>query len=664
MPEPTPEKTEILIVGYGLSIIPLLRELKNDGIDYTIISDGQSIWDKLEEEGRLDFDLVSSRHTSMYSFDLVNQSVKDDYPTSREFLDFQRKYLDEYQSAVIKDYVVAVKNFKDHSLVSTRSGKTYEARHVIFATAFKRLMNKQLNEFDYDQTEGKTIAFNVFGDSANLMVSKLIPRNCKIHLITNGFVCLDKLCYYDDISYTLEQLEFHNIRFLSRFVFENLLTGLGALKAGVLPRKLGLWLFGNNLTIRYPLSDRLPMFMADFERKVKSAFPNGFITVKYWPVDAYEKAFGDEHLEQHIKDGRKLNDIALFIDKGMVNLWAKKETVINREAKTFESNGETVAYDMLIEGDYERPNLPPITYINELGDEVTYEYNYRNTLMGVIPEELNNIYQIGYTRPTTGGLANIIEMQCLFTHKLLADQTFHTNIHSNLIERIDNYNREYYTTEDIRRTDHLVFAGFYTEDVARLMGIHPKLSDSRSLKDVFQYFIAPNVTYKYRRSGRYKVEGVEEMFQQVWKDHKQFKLIKQYIFNYFLIQINFTLLFALLPIPWYVKAPLIVIQLLNPFVGHFQSRSIPLHGYQNLILLGGIIGAIAFPSFIAPLSALALTIVVTRLGRKMGWTRFMFNDLKYKKKYDDFLARYLKTYQNIIAKGEKKKVSKKETQMT
>ena len=53
-----PTKTETLIVGFGLTAIPLIRELERSGRDYTIISSGDNIWRKLEQAGRLDFDLV------------------------------------------------------------------------------------------------------------------------------------------------------------------------------------------------------------------------------------------------------------------------------------------------------------------------------------------------------------------------------------------------------------------------------------------------------------------------------------------------------------------------------------------------------------------------------------------------------------------------------
>jgi hypothetical protein len=71
--------TEVLIIGFGFSIIPLITELERDGIDYVAVSDGDSIWDKLEKHDRLDSDMVSSMHTSLQSFELVNRDAKDRY---------------------------------------------------------------------------------------------------------------------------------------------------------------------------------------------------------------------------------------------------------------------------------------------------------------------------------------------------------------------------------------------------------------------------------------------------------------------------------------------------------------------------------------------------------------------------------------------------------
>src|SRR5262249_12599232 len=84
---------EVLIIGFGLTAIPLIRELEKDGIDYAVVSGGDgSIWNKLERTGRLDFDLVSSVHSSLYSFELATRDAKDRYPTSKEYAAFIKKY--------------------------------------------------------------------------------------------------------------------------------------------------------------------------------------------------------------------------------------------------------------------------------------------------------------------------------------------------------------------------------------------------------------------------------------------------------------------------------------------------------------------------------------------------------------------------------------------
>ena len=167
-----------------------------------------------------------------------------------------------------------------------------------------------------------------------------------------------------------------------------------------------------------------------------------------------------------------------------------------------------------------------------------YEYVYRNTFMGVVPKELSNVYFLGYTRPTTGGLNNITEMQCLFAHKMITDAGFHREIYAEIEERIRKYNRYYYFSDEPSPTDHLVHYGFYTDDVARLIGIGPRLSDCRSLRDVAMHFIFPNCAFKYRQSGPYKVEGVKEMVQEIYRNHKGFSVIIHYLLTYALLQLT------------------------------------------------------------------------------------------------------------------------------
>jgi len=163
--------TEVLIIGFGFSAIPLIRELEKDGINYAVVSNGDgSIWEKLERHGRLDFDLVSSMHSSLYSFELVNREAKDRYPTSKEFLAFIRKYLIQYSSKVLKDTVTSIAHYSSKSVVHTRSGRIFDTKHLVIATGLKRRMNELLNQFDYASAKNKTIVFTAMGDSVNLMI--------------------------------------------------------------------------------------------------------------------------------------------------------------------------------------------------------------------------------------------------------------------------------------------------------------------------------------------------------------------------------------------------------------------------------------------------------------------------------------------------------------
>ena len=110
-----------IIVGFGFSCIPLIRELDLSKDEYLIISDPlpASIWPKLDENNKLDFDLVTSYYTSFYTFDIVNNfdTEGDRYPLAKEFYDYQVKYRERYKDQIIGDHVEKVENYEDHSLV-------------------------------------------------------------------------------------------------------------------------------------------------------------------------------------------------------------------------------------------------------------------------------------------------------------------------------------------------------------------------------------------------------------------------------------------------------------------------------------------------------------------------------------------------------------------
>jgi hypothetical protein len=652
---------EVLIIGFGLSAIPLIRELEKDGIDYAVVSGGDgSIWDKLEKHGRLDFDLVSSVHSSLYSFELVNRDAKDRYPTSKEYSAFIKKYQTQYSSKLINDWVTHVENHSTHSVVHTKSGRIFEAKHLVIATAFKRKMNQQLNKFDYASAKNKTIAITAIGDSVNLMMAKLIPLNNRIVLVTNGFFALDKLVFYQDTTVSVDQFEYHNVRHLSKSLYRRTIgTGLEFV---LMCQKLFKFMAIENVYFKYPLSNR-NLFTLEmiFNPKMisnyffKSPVPYGNIVIKYWPIDTYQRLFDNDSLNKSISDGYLLNDIGFFLEQGLIELWPKQETVIDRKEHTIRWKGDVIKYDHIIDGDYEVPNLPDIIVSRDGVPAQKYEYICRNNFMGIIPKDLSNIYLLGYMRPMTGGLNNIVEMQCLFTHKLIKSASFHREIHENIDLRIREYNDHYYLLETKGHADHLVHYGFYADDIARLMKINPRLSDCRSIKDLVIHFIFPNAAFKYRQSGPYKVEGVKEMVEQIYKNHARFSWVVHYLLTYALLQLT---AYVALILAYYQNEIsgvsglfLAAFVLLNPVTSFVAAYAVPRNHHLNVFMAAALAPAIYYMDPIIPIVSLLVTFALTYVFRQLGWTRAPFNDLRNKKrpKYKEFFARYCNSFREVFS---------------
>jgi hypothetical protein len=147
--------------------VPLIRELESSGTTFRIISaDGNSVWDGLSKHGRLNFDLVSSYLTSFYSFDLAEQFERDYYPCAPQYYEMHQKWRRVYGDKIVDDTVTRVDNFADRSVVHTRSGKTINARHVVFATGFSRAIFNDLANTDYN-APNQTFVFDTMGDSAS-----------------------------------------------------------------------------------------------------------------------------------------------------------------------------------------------------------------------------------------------------------------------------------------------------------------------------------------------------------------------------------------------------------------------------------------------------------------------------------------------------------------
>ncbi|MGH8642079.1 MAG: hypothetical protein ACRET6_10230, partial [Burkholderiales bacterium] len=275
------------------------------------------------------------------------------------------------------------------------------------------------------------------------------------------------------------------------------------------------------------LGDQFPMTVRDESRNTSKSRPvSGSVAIKYWPIDAYSSAFGGD-LETAISRGYVLNDLPMWLHTGRV-IVVPKDTPIDFDKKTIRYAGIERRFDHYVVGDVETPRLPPIM----IEGSTPYRHLHRDAFMGVVPKALRNVYMIGYTRPYTGGLANIIEMQGLLVHKLVTQPAFHHEIHRNLQDRITAYNEHYYGGNTApRRYDHLVYYGFYTDDVARLIGIDYKPGDCTTVQDLLFYYAFPNNAFKYRLKGEYAVKGVEGLIEKVNRQFKSFTRLFGYLLS-------------------------------------------------------------------------------------------------------------------------------------
>jgi hypothetical protein len=639
---------DVLIVGFGFSVIPLVRELDRNDRRYTIICDRNSVWDRLQRADRLDFDLVSSYYTSFYSFDLVGNLRKDGFPTAQEFCELQNRYYDAYQDKITGDFVEVVRNYEAFSIVQTRRGRTYKASQLVISTAFRRRITEELAGFDYG-ISGKTIVFNTVGDSANLMISKLVPGNNEIICLHNGFVPIDKIMSLNGVTFTLDQLEFHNFGFHFRRTYRNLVGG-GFCSLNIINSFLAKALqvtFLAPLFCRYNFQTLFGVVREhELDQFPTTPLPNGVITVKYWPIDKYAEEFSGG-LHEAISKGYLLNDIAFFANEGLIKLWPRHETEIDRDDKSVAHNGQRVEYDYFVEADTEAPNLPRIIVV--CGEEESdFEYRYRDNFYGVVPSKLSNIYFLGLTRPTTGGLANITEMQCLLVHKLLTDNEFRRQTRATLAACLDNYNRSHYLQKESGKTDHVVWYGSYTEEVARLLGINIRLRDCKSLKALNQYFFLPNNAFKYRQAGEYRVDGCDKLADHVYREHRKYHIIHYYVMTFVLYRLLFleysVLLYAESTLSLGGLVGLVVLQLL--FAKLFVIPTQNYFGLFKVVYLS--LGAIAMALFgsMVFLPFLLVDFGHTFFVRQKGF-RHMFNDLKNKPRYRGFFKRYLEAYSEV-----------------
>lgn len=668
---------DVLIVGGGFSTMPLIRELEASGINWLMVSMMTPIWQQLEMADAMDFDLVSSLQSSVYSFELVEmlkeqgEEFRDGFPTAREYYAIHKKYAARHADHIHQGRVDSIDNHADHSLVHLESGETFRARHVVVATAFRRQMNANLKQIRVDASfAGKSVAITSTGDSSNLLIAKLVAHGATVHLVTNGFIMLDKMFAtfspFDDGPrfVPLDQLECHNFSEISKWSYRAFIDG------GYIHGLIHHWfakLFDrNSLGVRHPKSIRPHGDIRNFF-KARAPIENGHIAIKYWPIDVY-RLYCEETLEEKIRAGYLINDLPFFLEHGHVKLWDKSAAAIDHEAMTLSEGSETASFDLIIDGDQEIPNIPEIR-IHGKGEPASFAYRPRELFLGVTSPQLDNIYTIGFTRPFTGGLNNISEMQCLLVHRMITEPAFRAEIRGNIDERIARYNATYFADRPEKKTDHLVWYGTFTDEVARVLGIRPRRSDTPGVMGLLKYYMFPNNVFRFREKGRYAVEGVGELIEHSAKQYHDYKVLALLVIRYPFFELLALATILLAPIPWWVKIPAAIIHNRLPFtatlVGKFglpTRESKAIFNYRKAIsfpvlaypLVGAIVWAAAGTGAAFWFSAGLLVYVyaMVHLGTALGWNRKFFCDMKSKRSPEmvGFFEKYREVFGRVRSK--------------
>jgi hypothetical protein len=242
---------------------------------------------------------------------------------------------------------------------------------------------------------------------------------------------------------------------------------------------------------------------------------------------------------------------------------------------------------------------------------------------------------------------------------MITDPNFNREIYGDIEQRIRKYNDHYHPLDEVRPTDHLVHYGFYTDDIARLLKIGPRLSDCRSLKDLAMYFIFPNSAFKFRQAGPYEVVGAREMVEQIYRNHKGFSIIVSYLLTYALLQLTAYVAIIVaafqqsIPFPAVVVPLLVLIVLLNPLTAFVAANGFGRNRYVNIVLAAGLGLTALWRDPLVPIASFLAACGLTYVIRRLGWTRAPFNDLKNKKnpKYREFFGRYCSAFREVFPEG-------------
>jgi hypothetical protein len=217
-----------------------------------------------------------------------------------------------------------------------------------------------------------------------------------------------------------------------------------------------------------------------------------------------------------------------------------------------------------------------------------------------------------------------------------------------------------------KTSDHRVYYGYYTDEVARVLGVRPRLKDVRSLVDLSKYFMFPNNAFCYREEGRYKIEGVDRLIRHISKRSHGYTVLFLLWLKYPFFEILAISTILLAPIPWWIKPFAHIAHNRLPFTALLLGKmGIPsgegrkIFNYRKLVVYP----VLAYPLLLAltlgfagveaafwmSLGLLGFCNLMINLGVALGWNRKFFCDMRSKRDPRSiiFFQRYLETFRRV-----------------
>ena len=493
---------EVCVIGLGVSSLPLLKLLKETGRDFRVVtSTAFGIWHKLSE-AKENFDLVTTIESTNYSW----WDYDYDFPFYTA-----KQYHEKLLSELTPELLERVK-YADVSCIEERDGKYCvfgkdgellvscgRLVHSIGFTPDQDIL-PNLQKIASCGKDGASKHFLIFGfsDTTNMYISRLIQQGHRVTLVCRHFHVVDKIgSTHGNVGGPFDQYEPMQ-HWTGRNLAPNV-TGI-LVPLPIKGAKVGSpsWLAGKvtsyvaRLVGLHEVVD-LRKFDTDFQHEAsglvmdgKTDVPGGLgYLVKQWPVDEYVRFYNDEKYRKRMLEERVLlNDIYFFMQQGLVSLYHRDEVQhVSEKRYRFGDSGEEVEFDEVFHCQEARHKTLKMPFCPH--------YSYTDHLFGIWNKSQPNLYFLGTTRPYTGAFGCVAEVNAMFVHKMISDESFAKKIS----EQFPSYMHRQRVTNYVQASEpdklHVHWAGMHILRLAQVMGCDLSYEEARKQGLVTEWMTGP-----------------------------------------------------------------------------------------------------------------------------------------------------------------------------